>query len=402
MHETVPVPRRLLTLLALPIALGLVVSACGDGEAPDEPTRTEPPAEERSVEPSEEGSGELALVDTGLDLVEPIDMVAVPGTDDVMFVAERRGRIVQVVTDGTELREVGTVVDISSDVGGTEAERGLLGVAVSDDGSFLYASYTRGTDGASQLDEFRLEADGATWSAPTDSRRALVTVEQPFANHNGGQVVVGPDAALYLGLGDGGAAGDPDGLAQNPDTLLGKLVRIDPAEPSPEPEIWALGLRNPWRFSFDPETDDLWIADVGQDRFEEINRLPGDQQWGRGANLGWDLYEGFEPFEDAMPHPETKDDPLTDPVFVYGRDDGCSVTGGVVYRGEELAGLTGRYLFGDFCNPQLRALRIGDDGTAEEIELGVEHPSLVGFARGPDGEVFVISLDAGIARLTTR
>lgn len=380
----------------------LGLSACGEdtADAPDPTNGTETTgAEADPAAPPDPLAAGLTLVDVGLDLDQPIDLVAVPGTDDVMFVAERGGRILQVASEGERLDEVGTVIDLTEDVGATDAERGLLGLTVDEEGEHLYASYTRGSDGASQLDEFALEEGTDGWSAALDSRRSLLSVEQPLGNHNGGHVAVGPDGALYLGLGDGGGAGDPDGRAQDPDTLLGKMVRIDPREESPEPEIWALGLRNPWRFSFDPATDDLWIADVGQDRFEEINRLPGDEEWGRGANLGWDLYEGFEPFEDPSPHPETRDDPLTEPVFAYGHDQGCSVTGGVVYRGDDLPQLDGLYLFGDYCDPELRALRTTEDGAVEQLRLGVDHPTLVGFARSGDGEVFLISLDVGIARL---
>lgn len=384
----------------------LCLSACGDdaADSPDPTTATTGTDTNGSggdpADPPDPAAGELTLVDVGLDLDEPIDLVAVADSDDVMFVAERGGRIVQVAPDGEGLAEVGTVIDLSDDVGVTDAERGLLGLAVDEGGDHLYASYTRSSDGSSQLDEFELTDGADGWRASVDSRRSLLSVDQPFGNHNGGHVAVGPDGALYLGLGDGGASGDPDGRAQDPDTLLGKLVRIDPTDDA-GPETWALGLRNPWRFSFDPATDDLWIADVGQDRFEEINRLPGDEDWGRGANLGWDLYEGFEPFEDPSPHPETSDDPLTEPVFVYEHDEGCSVTGGVVYRGTDLPQLEGHYLFGDFCDPELRALRTADDGSVEQLRLGVEHPTLVGFARRADGEVFLISLDAGIVRLAS-
>ena len=221
---------------------------------------------------------------------------------EALLVAQRGGVVVQADPEGDGLVAADEVViDLTELVGSTDGERGLLGLAVAPDGEHLYASYTAADDGASQVDEFELVESGGSWTADPDTRRNLLDVAQPYENHNGGHVEFGPDGMLYLGLGDGGSGGDPEGRAQDPGTLLGKLVRLDPDADPPVPadnpfvgddplgardEIWATGLRNPWRFSFDRDTGDLWIGDVGQDTTEEIDLLPAADGTGRGANLG--------------------------------------------------------------------------------------------------------------------
>ena len=362
----------------------------------------------------------------------PIAMVALPGSD-LLLVAEREGvvRALAPSGTGTDLEVVGDpVIDVRELVGSTDGERGLLGLATDASGDLLYLSYTEASEGASRVDEYRLErpAEGAPRAVPS-SRRELLAVPQPFSNHNGGHVVLAPDGTLLLGLGDGGSADDPGGRAQDPDTLLGKMVRIDPTVDNTGggnegAAIHAIGVRNPWRFSFDRETDDLWVADVGQNRFEEITVLRSstdrsadadgsDAVAGEGSNLGWDLFEGAEAFDGADPDERTSDGPFVDPVFTYDRDAGCSITGGVVYRGAEIPALDGWYLFGDFCNPAIHALRPAaeaDDtsGTAPDdadgaftaVDLGVELGGTVSFAEDQQGEVYVLSLDGSVARVT--
>ena len=230
--------------------------------------------------------------------------------------------------------------------------------------------------------------------ADAGSRRELLAVEQPFANHNGGNVVLGPDGQLWFGLGDGGSGGDPDNHAQDPDDPLGKLLRIDPeSDSSTAPEIWAIGLRNPWRFSFDRATDDLWIADVGQNAIEEIDFLPAGTP--AGSNFGWSGYEGSEVYDESRVA-----DGTVPPVFEMRHDDGwCSVTGGVVYRGENIPDLQGAYLFGDYCLPGLHGLTLEDGEVTAQRELGVDVASLVSIDEDADGEVYLLSLDGGISRL---
>ena len=164
--------------------------------------------------------------------------------------------------------------------------------------------------------------------------------------------------------------------------------------------IWSTGVRNPWRIDFDPDTGDLWIGDVGQNLVEEVDRLAATDGAGRGANLGWDLYEGDQRFKDPNPAPgDASAGPFVTPVLTYTHDDGCSITGGVVVRDPKLPELDGAYLFGDFCKPRIRAVRIDADGTSTSADLGLDVASVVSFARGPDGEIFVVSLDGTIARL---
>ncbi|MHB1138728.1 MAG: PQQ-dependent sugar dehydrogenase [Microthrixaceae bacterium] len=412
--------------LVLATVLVLVTAACGssdgssDGDAATTTgsTDTAPGSAPGSAADDDDGGealGELRLERLDVDLDQPIAAVAAPA-GDALLVAQRGGEVVEVAIDGAgRAGEVTSVVDLRDRVGSTDGERGLLGIAVDPGRAELYVSYTRGRDGASQLESYRiLDGDGPT-RVDEATRRTLVDVAQPFANHNGGHVVVGPDGMVYLGLGDGGGSGDPEGHSQDRSSLLGKLLRLDPAQadgvardnpfvddPDARAEIWLTGVRNPWRFGFDRATGDLWIADVGQNELEEVTVLRAADGTGRGANLGWDLFEGDREFADADPAPgEASSGPFVDPQFTYSHDEGCSITGGVVYRGELIPGLVGRYLFTDFCTPGLRSLS-GDGDELREESLGVDLPSVVGFAEDSAGEVYVLSLTDGMHRLTGR
>jgi glucose/arabinose dehydrogenase len=352
-------------------------------------------------EEAQRNDQDLGAVAVGLQQVasleQPTAMAVRPG-DDRLYVAERTGRIVA-LRDGSVAGRA--VLDLSERTA-AEGERGLLGIVFSPDGRTLYASYTN-LDGDTSLDAYDF-ADGA---ADAGSRRELLAVDQPFGNHNGGNVAIGPDDLLYLGLGDGGAAGDPLGNGQGRGTLLGSLLRIDPDRGDPyavpednpfvdeagaQPEIYAYGLRNPWRFSFDRDTGDLWIADVGQGAREEIDYAPSGQ--GAGANYGWNLREGSVSFS-GQPPPDN-----VEPVFDYGRDDGrCSVTGGYVYRGDAIAGLRGAYLFSDYCDGIIRALRLDGRDVDRSVSLDVQAPAVVSFGQDGDGELYVLSLQGPVYRL---
>lgn len=418
-------PRRRRTVLALAAVLAagaLLGSACGGEESTDaagdpeatSPTVTAAPdtggADTDDTAP--EGPPPLRLEDVGLDVEDPIALVPDPVTGGLL-VAERTGRVVAAVADGDGWRvEDQPVLDIVDLAGDTPGERGLLGIETDADGTELYVSYTSRDDGASVVDAYELSGGEGDRRADRDSRRQLLRVEQPFSNHNGGHVARAPDGTLYLGLGDGGAGGDPQGNAQDRSTLLGKLVRLDPdgADVVPDdnpfvgvdgvrPEIFATGLRNPWRFAFDPDTGDLWIADVGQNRFEEVNLVRAADGGGAGANFGWDLFEGTEPFPDADPAPgAASEGPFVEPFHVYGRDSGCSVTGGVVHRGDTIPGLDGHFLFSDYCAGEIRSLD-PDDATGTATVLAGGAADVVGFGTDADGEVYVISLSEGIRRL---
>lgn len=340
----------------------------------------------------------------------PTTLISRPGSAD-LWVAEREGQVRQLRRDddGFELLADPTL-DIA-DLVGVEGEGGLLGLTFSPDGRLLYVSYT-GNSGESIVAEYAMDGD----RADADSARILLTVEQPFSNHNGGQIEWGPDDLLYVALGDGGNGGDPLNSGQDTSTLLGAILRLDPENPGGEaaygipadnpfadgergrPEIWLYGVRNPWRFSFDRDTGDLWIGDVGQNAVEEITFLPADGgSAGRGANLGWRLVEGDQPFDGGTPPPDH-----AAPIHTYGREGGaCSVTGGYVYRGERIPELSGAYLFADYCVGQILALRALDDGSILIGDVVTDRSvgRIVSFGEDEDGEIYVLAPGGSINRL---
>ena len=333
------------------------------------------------------------------DLDGPIVLAPRSG-DDAFYIGERRG-VVYAVSD-----ERGDVVLDISDRTTTDGERGLLGLAFSPDGTRLYTSSTD-DDGDSVIEEYLVDANGV---ADVETRRTVITVDQPFQNHNGGHITFGPDGYLYYGLGDGGSADDPGRRALDPSTLLGKLLRIDPMTPSGDlgytvpadnplvgvddarPEIWSSGLRNPWRFSFDAASGDLWIGDVGQGEWEEIDLAVAAAGAGRGISFGWSAYEGTHRFNDDQPA-----DGHVAPLLEYPHGPGCSVTGGYVYRGTRLPGLVGAYVYGDYCSGQIWAVRVVDGAVTEEVEIG-NVDNLVSFGEDITGELYALSLDGAVLR----
>ena len=362
----------------------------------------------------------LEVEHVGVDLDSPIAAIALPDGQG-LIVSERAGRVRVLDLSGDSPRLSDPAIDISRDVS-TQSEQGLLGLALSPDNDRIFLSYTNSA-GNTRLDSYNITWRGASVTSgksplviDTTSRTQLLAVDQPYSNHNGGHIEFGPDSMLYLGLGDGGSADDPHGNGQNRSTLLGKLLRLDPdRRPSDglapsdnpfvntdgaRPEIWSTGLRNPWRFSFDPANGDLWIADVGQNRVEEINRVSQADGGGKGANFGWDLFEGNDRFADANPAKSpASDGPFTKPVHTYTHGPGCSVTGGVVYRGS-IAGLVGRYLYSDYCDGTIRALTPTGADSATDADLGINVDEPAGFATDTDNEVYVISLSKGLFRIT--
>jgi len=344
----------------------------GQAANPTTPPATTSPS---ATEPKPEGVRLLPFL-KGLD--QPVDMQPIPGTAR-LAVVEKAG-VVRVVSveDGRLTDEV--LLDIRGDVT-TGSEQGLLAIAFPPDyeeGGDAYVDYT--------------DANGDTHIARLDTSNGsltdLIVIDQPYANHNGGALAFGPDGKLYVGMGDGGSAGDPEGNAQNRRSMLGKILRFDVSEEQPKPEQFAYGLRNPWRIDFDG--DDLWIADVGQGAWEEVDRI--DATAAPGANLGWDAYEGDEVYE-----PQDIDESrLVFPVAAYSHELGCSITGGYVYRGENVPALVGRYVYGDFCSGRIWSLATSG---GEPALLGkVNVPSLASFGVDADGELYAISLDGTIER----
>jgi glucose/arabinose dehydrogenase len=313
-----------------------------------------------------------------------------------LFVVERSGRI-RIIRNGAVLPTA--FLDLTPVVGAAGSEQGLLSVAFPPGFAgkrYFYVDYTD-LAGNTVVARYRLGADPDL--ADPGSGETLLAVPQPFANHNGGQLAFGPDGLLYVGLGDGGGAGDPFGNAQNLGTLLGKILRLDVeagiapyAIPPGNPfgnEIWALGLRNPWRFSFDRSTGDLYLGDVGQAAVEEVDFQPAASPGGQ--NYGWDIMEGSNCFGTTV----CDRTGLTLPVFEYGHAGGdCSVTGGFVYRGQAFPGLQGIYLLGDFCSGRIHGVRRA--GAGWEGTLLLDTPlSISTFGEDEAGNLFVADFGTG-------
>jgi glucose/arabinose dehydrogenase len=352
------------------------------------------------------GEPPLRLVLAASGFEQPVDLQSPPG-DCRMFVVEQAGRI-KIVRSGSVVGA--PFLDIASRVlsGG---ERGLLGLAFhpryAENGRF-FVHYTDG-GGDHQISEFHGSGD----AADAASERKLLFLDDPFANHNGGGLAFGNDGFLYIGLGDGGSGGDPLNSGQRLDTLLGKMLRIDVDSGSPygippgnpftstagaRPEIWAYGLRNPWRFAFDRATGDLLIGDVGQNRVEEIDLGLGSG--GGGENYGWRVMEGSTCFQPASGCNRAG---LTLPIVEFPHPEGCSVTGGVVYRGRRLPGYQGLYFYSDYCASFIRSIRVQNGAAVDERDwtgsLGVTLQSVSSFGVDAEGEVYVVDHDGEVYRL---
>ncbi len=367
--------------------------------------------------PDVSGVGVEDLVD-GHTFESPVYVTQAPGDDEAYYVVERPGRIL-VVRDG-ELRDE-PFLDIADRVGTGHQERGLLGLAFHPDyrqnGRF-FIYYTPADAHKNVVAEYA-RADGETRRADDEEIRRLVDYEDPEDNHNGGMITFGDEGHLFVGMGDGGGAGDRHGEignGQNRDTPLGSILRLDvdaeqrdfAAEGNPfadadgDPRIWAGGLRNPWRFSFDRETGDLYIGDVGQDAVEEIDYQPAESDG--GENYGWRAYEGHDVFDESLAD-EIDDHVPPIATFRHSAEEGpvvggCSVTGGYVYRGDAHEGLQGAYLYGDFCAPHVAAFRycdgevVGHQRVPGLSELG--GPTGLGsFGEGNDGELFLVHHGSG-------
>ena len=371
-----PAVRRrwlLLVLLALP--------ACGGDEL--EPER--PPARESGT------AAHFAVERIAGGLNRPTYVGAAPGDDDGLWVLEQPGRVVRIDDAGRRR----TLLDLGERVT-LGAEQGLLGIAFHPDFATNRRLYLHWSDprGDTRIAEFRARQDGTI--APEEIRE-LLFVEQPEENHNGGQLAFGPDGRLYAGLGDGGGAFDPQRRAQDPDQLLGKIIatRIDGGRPNWE--VVLTGLRNPWRFAFDPALGEIWIADVGQDEIEEVNRvlLEFDEPV---KNLGWSAYEGTRKVGGGNRELRGEGEVIW-PVATYTHDDGCSVTGGHVYAGTALPELSGRYVYGDFCSGALWTLEGTDEGGAEDVrrERAVV-PQLTSIGTDASGELVFASGTGAVYR----
>lgn len=347
-------------------------------------------------------------VEVASGLKAPVGMGVAGDGSGRLFILEQEGTI-RIWQNGQ--MEKTPFLDIRDRVGSRGSEQGLLGIAFHPQyarNGYFYLNYT---DRAGDTVIARFQADPPSSNvANLASEQILLRVAQPYANHNGGVVVFGPDGYLYLGLGDGGSAGDPQNNAQSLNTHLGKILRLDVDAGSPYAipptnpfvaggglaEIWAYGLRNPWRIAFDRKSGDLYIGDVGQNLWEEIDYLPANASG--DLNFGWKYLEGTHPYEGTVPAGKT----LIAPIYEYGHDQGCSVTGGVVYRGMQLPDWEGIYLFGDYCAGWVDGLRRLPDGTWAYQRLFNDLGRISSFGEDEQGEIYVIDHAGVIYRLEQR
>lgn len=452
------------------IVVALVIAGCTDDDGADPPTASgpditlgtlpDPSTESADTPPTEPPSTETSAPDVGasttstmltpspdadLPTQAPSDVASAPvttlpgplpepdvrllqlstydqplevtsaGADSPLFVVQKTGTIVAADDESDAI-----VFDISTvpEVGFTQdGEQGLLGLAFHPDESLAYVNFTNG-EGDTVIAEFVV--DPVTYLFDPASYREVLTVDQPFGNHNGGELAFGPDDLLYIGLGDGGSADDPNRAALDASSRLGKILRIDPLPTATDPfsvpddnpfvgvegadpTIWSLGLRNPWRFSFDSLTGDLWIADVGQNRLEEINLAPATdgQGAGRGVSFGWSAFEANERFND-----DQSPDGHVLPVVSYPHENGdCSVSGGVVARTSSFDALNGWYVYGDYCSGRVFILDTtsvasgpdGPIGTPRVLQVATV-PALAAIAEGPLGDIYAVSLEGQMYR----
>jgi glucose/arabinose dehydrogenase len=403
-------------------AAAVLVAGCGSGgdDASGRPaadqtrtataTATETPSATATAAPARQVKRGVGLVKV-VDLSSPVYVTSPPGDTSRVYVVEQGGTI-RILRDGRLIEQ--PFLDISGLVT-SQSEQGLLSMAFPPDYARSRRFYVYYTDRAAdqRIVEYRVRRDG---SADPGSARLVLEMADSESNHNGGLLLFGPDGLMYVGTGDGGGAGDQHGArgnAQNLGSLLGKILRIDPrasggrpytvprsnpfvSRSGARPEIYAYGLRNPWRFSFDRETGDLVIGDVGQGAWEEIDFLKRGK--GRGANFGWRPFEGRARYaggESAPGH--------IAPVIVRSHEDGnCSITGGVVVRDPALAGLEGRYVFGDFCRGRIESARLGSRGAFAVRESNLSVSNLSSFGEDARRRVYALSLSGPVYRLVPR
>ena len=407
----------LLSLLA--VSCGRTTSTSGLPVAQDTATELFPPTETPAVIPTDTPTPEPTVIPQAgfpdpagyaWNLIvdgfsRPLLATNAGDGSGRLFVLEQSG-VIRVVQGGNILPD--PFLDITSQVGSGSNEQGLLGLAFHPDyeqNGFFYVNYTD-LNGDTVISRFQVSADANV--ADTATEKILLQVNQPFPNHNGGNLEFGPDGFLYAGLGDGGSQGDPNGNGQSQAAYLAKLLRIDVNSGDPYgipgdnpfanggglPEIWAYGFRNPWRFSFDRINGDLYIADVGQNQWEEVDYLPAGSPG--GANFGWNAMEGNHPYQgDAT-------DGMIGPVTEYEHGNRCSITGGYVYRGQALPAWNGVYFYGDYCSGEILGLVRNADGAWETRILYDTAFLLTSFGVDEAGEIYVLDRSGGLYQLQAR
>ncbi|MBI3744582.1 MAG: PQQ-dependent sugar dehydrogenase [Chloroflexi bacterium] len=341
----------------------------------------------------------------------PLFLTSPPDGSNRIVVVEQNGRAF-ILPNDPQVASARTFLDIRDRVSRSNNEEGLLGLAFNPQyaqNGFFYVYYSAANPRRNVLSRFQVSTSDPNVVDP-QSETMLLESPKPFGNHNGGMIAFGPDGYLYVGIGDGGGAGDPQGNGQKLSVILGKVLRIDVnheesgrkyaippdnpfaganAPPGVRPEIWAYGLRNPWRFSFDPQGR-LWVGDVGQDRREEIDIVT------RGGNYGWNTMEGTLCFNPTANCDQTG---LSLPIFQYAHDQGCSITGGYVYRGSKMPSLRSAYIYSDACSNRLWALRYDGSKVPEQRQIGVGTGSIVSFGEDAAGELYILSFDGRVYTL---
>ncbi|MEK6688442.1 MAG: PQQ-dependent sugar dehydrogenase [Gemmatimonadota bacterium] len=383
-------PRSRVLLLGL-----LATAACGNG-------MTDPPS-----------AFDLALEPVATGLSSPV-LVTAPLNDPARLFVVEQGGIIKVIRNGQLLST--PFLDLRSRVS-TGGERGLLGLAFHPNyatNGILVVNYTN-LVGDTRVSSFKVTSNPDV--ADPGSEKVILAIQQPYPNHNGGQVIFGPFGYLWVGMGDGGSAGDPGGRAQDPQNLLGKMIRMTVEDdgtgsvPAGNPfvgqfgirwEIWSLGVRNPWRYSFDRVTNDFYLADVGQNTEEEINVSSGLAGSGRARNYGWRLMEGSRCFNPSSNCTEGVFN-LTLPLVVYGRSEGCSVIGGHVYRGPTLTEIEGVYLYSDYCGGWVRSFRYQNGQATDQREWpALKITSPTSFGEDAAGELYLVSGQGTVYRIIRR
>jgi glucose/arabinose dehydrogenase len=373
------------------------------------PTLNNTPTLTTSRSTLSKGSIQVERVFSNLSFIEMTNLVQPDDAKSLIFITEQRGVI---HAFNPNQLQIGShlFLDIRDRVNRGGEEEGLLGLAFDPNygnNGYFYVYYSAANPRRSVVSRFSIDTGNPVIADP-QSELIIMEVSQPFSNHNGGQLAFGPDGYLYIGLGDGGGAGDPQKNGQNPNTLLGKILRIDVGSMSAEgtyripadnpfvnttgsrAEIWAYGLRNPWRFTFDKETGFLWCADVGQNRWEEVDIIT------KGSNYGWNIMEGLDCYS---PSTGCNQSGLILPVVEYDHSQGCSVTGGHVYRGE-IAALRGQYIYGDYCSGKIWALDYRGNAQVTNNTLIAESGlSITSFGEDLAGNFYVLSREGGIFTL---
>jgi glucose/arabinose dehydrogenase len=373
--------------------LSLAVASCGNGTGPDDPGNGDPPSQ-------------LVLEQVVTGLTAPVFLTHIPG-DGRLFVVEQSGRI-RIIDNGQVLAT--PFLDIQSLVL-FQGEQGLLSMVFHPNHAANGLFYVYYTDQGGSSRVARYTAAGNT--ADGGSGLTIMTIAQPFGNHNGGQLSFGSDDMLYVALGDGGSGGDPLGHGQNTTTLLGSILRIDVDNPDPgmeygipqdnpfagdpnaAPEIWIFGVRNPWRFSFDDMDGLIYVADVGQSSFEEITVADAGDG---GLNFGWNVTEGMSCFNAGS----CNTNGLTLPILQYdntGFGGNCSITGGYVYRGAALSGLQGHYFYSDFCGGFLRSFRVENGAAVDEADWGITVGGVTSFGQDTAGELYMLVEEGTVFRI---